>query len=201
VEPVESQTAAQQVLEAALAKATVGGSSSMDALLQLVYSELREMAQARLRHEPAGLTLQTTALVHEAYLKLLPRREGTWGGREHFLAAAGEAMRRILVDHARGRHRLKRGGDMVRVELNDAAMLRDNRELIELDDALERLKAIDPLGANIVTLKMFSGMTEAEIAAASATSERTVRRHWVFARAWLVRELRGEDGGESERER
>ncbi|HLP86156.1 MAG TPA: ECF-type sigma factor [Phycisphaerales bacterium] len=198
MEPIESQSAARQALEAALAKATAGGTSSMDVLLQLVYGELREMAQARLRHEPAGITLQTTALVHEAYLKLLPRREGVWAGREHFLAAAGEAMRRILVDHARGRHRLKRGGELVRVELNDAAMMRDDRELIELDDALQRLQAIDPVGAHVVTLKMFSGMTEAEIAAATAISERTVRRHWVFARAWLARELRGEAGLGSE---
>lgn len=163
----------------------------MDALLQLVYGELRGMAAARLRHEPAGITLQTTALVHEAYLKLLPRRDGEWAGREHFLAAAGEAMRRILVDHARGKHRLKRGGEMVRVALNDDAIMRDDRELIELDDALERLRSIDEVGAQVVTLKMFSGMTEAEIAAVISTSERTVRRHWVFARAWLARELRG----------
>lgn len=191
MEPADSQLAAHQALEAALAKATAGGSSSMDALLQMVYGELREMAAARLRHEPAGLTLQTTALVHEAYLKLLPRREGVWGGREHFLAAAGEAMRRILVDHARGRHRLKRGGEMVRVELNDDAATHDDRALIELDEALQRLQGIDAAGARVVTLKMFSGMTDAEIATATATSERTVRRHWVFARAWLARELRG----------
>jgi len=191
VEPADSQSAAREALDAALAKVTAGGASSMDALLQLVYSELRGMAAARLRHEPAGITLQTTALVHEAYLKLLPRRDGEWAGREHFLAAAGEAMRRILVDHARGRHRLKRGGEMVRVALNDNAIMRDDRELIELDDALERLRSIDEVGAQVVTLKMFSGMTEAEIAAATATSERTVRRHWVFARAWLARELRG----------
>lgn len=193
MEPADSQSAAQQALEAALAKATAGEGSSMDGLLQLVYSELRDMAAARLRHEPADLTLQTTALVHEAYLKLLPRRDGAWAGREHFLAAAGEAMRRILVDHARGRQRLKRGGDQVRVELHDDAIMRDDRGLIELDDALERLRAIDDIGARVVTLKMFSGMTEAEIASATATSERTVRRHWVFARAWLVRELRGEE--------
>ncbi len=191
MEPADSQSAAREALDAALAKVTAGGASSMDALLQLVYSELRGMAAARLRHEPAGITLQTTALVHEAYLKLLPRRDGEWAGREHFLAAAGEAMRRILVDHARGRHRLKRGGEMVRVALNDNAIMRDDRELIELDDALERLRSIDEVGAQVVTLKMFSGMTEAEIAAATATSERTVRRHWVFARAWLARELRG----------
>ena len=198
MEPIDSQSAARHALEAALAKATAGGSSSMDALLQLVYGELRNMAQARLRHEPAGITLQTTALVHEAYLKLLPRRDGEWAGREHFLAAAGEAMRRILVDHARGRHRLKRGGDLMRVELHDDATAHDDRELIELDDALERLRVIDAVGAQVVTLKMFSGMTEAEIAAATATSERTVRRHWVFARAWLARELRGEGGATGE---
>ena len=197
MEPIDSQNAAQRALEAAMAKATGGGGSSMDALLQLVYDELRGMAQARLRHEAPGLTLQTTALVHEAYLKLLPRREGEWAGREHFLAAAGEAMRRILVDHARGRNRLKRGGEMVRVELNDDALMRDDGELIELDDALVRLREIDAVGAQVVTLKMFSGMTEAEIAVATTTSERTVRRHWVFARAWLARELRGDVGSDA----
>jgi RNA polymerase sigma factor (TIGR02999 family) len=131
--------------------------------------------------------------VHEAYLKLLPRRHGSWAGRGHLLAAAGEAMRRILVDHARTKTRDKRGGSQrMRVELSDAGPLRDDAELVELDAALTRLAEVEEQSARIVTMRFFAGMTEPEVAALLHTSERTVRRQWTYARAWLARELRGD---------
>lgn len=168
----------------------------MDVLFRTVYGELRAMAEARLRYESPEITLQATALVHEAYLKLLPRREGSWAGRGHLLAAAGEAMRRILVDHARTKTREKRGGDnRVRVELSNVGPLRDDAELVELDAALTRLAQVDEQSARIVSMRFFAGMTEPEVAALLHTSERTVRRQWTYARAWLARELRGDFPG------
>jgi RNA polymerase sigma-70 factor, ECF subfamily len=178
-------------MEAALARVAAGDIRSMDELFRQVYDHLRSLAQQRLRHESPAHTLQTTALVHEAYLKLLPRREGAWAGREHFLAAASEAMRRILVDHARSKSRLKRGGELARIELSEGAIVRNDEELIELDEAISRLRGIDEVGAQVVSLRLFAGMTDAEMAIALNIGERTVRRHWVFARAWLTREVRG----------
>ncbi len=184
-------------LAGVLDKVAAGESSSMDVLFRTVYGELRAMAEARLRYESPEITLQATALVHEAYLKLLPRREGSWAGRGHLLAAAGEAMRRILVDHARTKGREKRGGSdqRVRVELSDVGPLRDEAELVELDAALTRLARVDDTFARIVTMRFFAGMTEQEVATLLHTSERTVRRQWTYARAWLARELRGDTPG------
>ncbi|MFO0831216.1 MAG: ECF-type sigma factor [Phycisphaerales bacterium] len=177
-----------------LERVTAGDTGSMDVLFRAVYGELRTMAEHRLRFESPEITLQATALVHEAYLKLLPRREGAWAGRGHLLAAAGEAMRRILVDHARAKGRDKRGGSgqRVRVELSDVGPLRDEAELVELDAAISRLAEIEEASARIVTMRFFAGMTEAEVAAHLGVSERTVRRQWTYARAWLARELRGD---------
>ncbi len=179
-----------------LDRVSAGDATPMDAIFRAVYGELRAMAEQRLRHESPEITLQATALVHEAYLKLLPRRDGAWAGRGHLLAAAGEAMRRILVDHARGKARLKRGGgdQHTRIELSSVGPLRDEQELVDLDAALDRLAAVDQASARIVTMRFFAGMTEPEVAAHLQTSERTVRRQWTYARAWLARELRGRDG-------
>ncbi len=186
-------------LAGVLDRITAGDMSSMDVLFGAVYGEMRAMAEHRLRFESPEITLQATALVHEAYLKLMPRREGSWGGRGHLLAAAGEAMRRILVDHARGKAREKRGGgaggegvQRVRIELSNVGPLRDVEELVELDAALSRLAEVDSTSARIVTMRFFAGMTEAEVATCLHISERTVRRHWIYARAWLARELRGD---------
>ncbi|HEX2837112.1 MAG TPA: ECF-type sigma factor [Phycisphaerales bacterium] len=189
-------------LAGVLGRITAGDTASMDVLFRAVYGELRAMAQHRLRYESPEITLQATALVHEAYLKLMPRRDGSWEGRGHLLAAAGEAMRRILVDHARGKVRDKRGGGAsgegtprVRVELSNIGPLRDDAELVELDAALSRLAELDSTSARIVTMRFFAGMTEAEVATCLHISERTVRRHWTYARAWLARELRGDIAG------
>ena len=178
-----------------LDRVTAGDPSSMDALFRAVYGELRAMAEQRLRHESPEITLQATALVHEAYLKLLPRREGSWAGRGHLFAAAGEAMRRILVDHARGKAREKRGGsgNRTRIELSDVGPLRDDQELVDLDAAITRLAVVDEVSARIVTMRFFAGMTEIEVAQHLGMSERTVRRQWTYARAWLARELRSDE--------
>jgi RNA polymerase sigma factor (TIGR02999 family) len=189
-------------LTAILERVDRGEVSSMDQLFRAIYGELRAMAQKRLQFESPDLTLQATALVNEAYLKLLPRRDAPWEGREHLLAAAGEAMRRILVDHARGKSRLKRGGDggagegsrRVRIELSGVGPLQDDQELVDLDEALVRLGEVDPALARVVTMRFFAGMSEVEVARVLHSSERTVRRQWTYARAWLARELRSSPG-------
>jgi RNA polymerase sigma factor (TIGR02999 family) len=164
-------------------------------LLPLVYDELRRLAAARLAAEPSGSTLQPTALVHEAYLRLVGSPEGDrWDHRGHFFAAAAEAMRRILIDHARRKAAAKHGGAMRRQVLDpDAAPAWEPREdLLALDEALGRLEAADPEKANVVKLRYFAGLTLAEAAAALNLSERTAGRHWAYARAWLRRAVEGE---------
>lgn len=164
-------------------------------LLPLVYEELRNLAAARMAAEAAGNTLNATALVHEAYLRLVDppknseQEAAQWQNRGHFFAAAAEAMRRILVDQARRKKTRKHGGDLVRLELApDLASAPQPREdLIALDQALERLAAEDPVKAELVKLRYFAGLTLAEAAEALGMSERTAGRHWTFARAWLRR--------------
>ena len=158
-------------------------------LLPLVYDELRKLAAARLADEKPGHTLQPTALVHEAYLRLVgdgqPR---DWNGRGHFFAAAAEAMRRILINRARDKHRLKRGGHRDRVDLaaiTDPATARAT-DLLELDDALGRLAGINSQAAELVKLKFFGGFTLREAAAALGLPPRSADRLWAFARAWLI---------------
>jgi RNA polymerase sigma factor (TIGR02999 family) len=166
-------------------------------LLPLVYDELRRLAAARLANEPSGNTLQPTALVHEAYLRLVGTPEGDqWDHRGHFFAAAAEAMRRILIDDARHKATAKRGGAMRRQALQpDTAAIPEPREdLLALDEALDRLEAEDPLKANLVKLRYFAGLSLAEAAAALDLSERTAGRHWAFARAWLRRVVEGSQG-------
>jgi RNA polymerase sigma factor (TIGR02999 family) len=158
-------------------------------LLPLVYDELRKLAAARLAHEPAGHTLQPTALVHEAYLRLVgdgqPR---DWNGRGHFFAAAAEAMRRILVNRARDKHRLKRGGGRRRVNLDALSdpVAAPAADLLGLDDALGRLAGVNPRAAELVALRFFAGLTLHEAAAALGLPPRTADRLWAFARAWLA---------------
>jgi RNA polymerase sigma factor (TIGR02999 family) len=155
-------------------------------LLPLVYNELRKLAAAKMTAEAPGHSLNATALVHEAYLRLVG--DQLFESRGHFFAAAAEAMRRILVNHARDRHRLKRGGRNQRVDLEkltDLAVATDS-DLLELDDALDRLAKDYPATAEIVKLRFFAGMTLGEAAKALGLSRRTADRHWSFARAWLA---------------
>jgi RNA polymerase sigma factor (TIGR02999 family) len=162
-------------------------------LLPLVYDELRTLASRRLGREAPGQSLQATALVHEAYLRLVGGDPGRcWDGRGHFFAAAAEAMRRILVDRARDRHRLKRGGGLGRIDLDLGSLPLDapGEDLIDLDDALTDLGQEDPLCARLVLLRFFAGLTQAEAAEAVGLARRTADRHWAYARAWLYERLR-----------
>jgi RNA polymerase sigma factor (TIGR02999 family) len=170
-------------------------------LLPLVYDELRRLAAQRLAREAPGQTLQATALVHEAYLRLVggdPDRP--WDGRGHFFAAAAEAMRRILVENARRRGRLKRGGDRTRVNLDAAqpAAPETDADLLALDEALERLAEKDRVKAELVQLRVFAGLTLAEAAEILGLSTSTADRYWAYSRAWLRVEIAGHDSSKSE---
>jgi RNA polymerase sigma factor (TIGR02999 family) len=165
--------------------------------LPLVYDELRKLAAARMAAEASDHTLQPTALVHEAYLRLVggEQPEG-WNGRAHFFGAAAEAMRRLLVDHVRRKHGLRRGGgSRGRRQLSDEDLVAIplTEELVDLDDALSKLRSADPAAADLVTMRVFGGMTVEEIAGAQGISPRTVKRNWAYARAWLGRELAAYD--------
>jgi len=170
-------------------------------LLPLVYDELRRLAAKRLASEGPGHTLQPTALVHEAYVKLVgPDPRQPYNGRVHFFAAAAEAMRRILIDHARRKHRARRGGGMKRVELgdmDDIEMVAESGgadELVALDEALAKLTAADPRKAELVRLRYFAGLTLEQAAELLGISRATADRHWAFARAWLYDAMtRGHD--------
>jgi RNA polymerase sigma factor (TIGR02999 family) len=169
-----------------------GDPRAAEQLLPLVYDELRKLAAHRLAGEGPGHTLQPTALVHEAYLKLVgPDPRHPWNGRVHFFAAAAEAMRRILIDHARRKHRARRGGGMERVELDDLDDIElvagggDADKLLALDEALAQLAAADPRRAELVRLRYFAGLTLEQAAELLGISRATADRHWAFARAWL----------------
>jgi RNA polymerase sigma factor (TIGR02999 family) len=168
-----------------------GDTAAAADLLPLVYAELRKLAGYRLDREKAGQILQATALVHEAYLRLVGNAEIRWDGRSHFFAAAAEAMRRILVEHARRRQSVKHGGGFERQELVDevALELGDPDQLLDLDAALNKLAAEDPEMAKLVELRYFAGLGVEETAKALGVSPRTVKRNWAYARAWLGREL------------
>ena len=181
-----------------------GDPRAAEQLLQAVYDELRELAHARMVREPgrgAGMTLEATALVHEAYLRVVAgsdedRPPQQWQNRGHFFGAAALAMRRILVERARHRKRFKHGGGRDRIELNDQADLvqteKDGTDLIALDEALEKLEKLDPRKAKVVSLRYFGGLSVEETANAMDLSPATVKNDWAFARAWLHRELSGE---------
>ena len=175
-----------------------GEGSAAERLLPLVYRELHSLAAHRMANEAAGHTLQATALVHEAYLRLVGSGEQRWESRAHFFGAAAEAMRRILVEHARAKRRLKRGGDARRVDLEQAEHgVEAPDDVLSLDGAISRLEQFDPRLAEIVKLRCFVGMTIAETGEALGLSSRTVNRQWLVAKAWLKGELeRVESGGE-----
>jgi RNA polymerase sigma factor (TIGR02999 family) len=175
-----------------------GDPQAASQLLPLVYKELRRLAARQLAREPAGQTLQPTALVHEAYLRLVGKdNEGQhWDGRGHFFAAAAAAMRRILIDNARRKRSRKRGGARVRRELDPDRIAAPERseDLLALDEALNKLAAADPRVAELVQLRYFGGLTIKQAAAVLGVSPRTADSYWAYARAWLVAELQGEDG-------
>lgn len=160
-------------------------------LVRQLYAELKSLARARLSHEAVAPTLQTTALVHEAYLRLVARGDPGWDGRAHFFGAASDAMRRILVDRARARARIKRGGGNLRVELGDVADPAEEAgvDVLALDEALTRLAEEDPRKARVVELRYFAGLSLEEVAALTGTSITTVKTDWNFARAWLRRAM------------
>ena len=168
-----------------------GDPTAAEKLLPLVYEELRKLAAAKLALEKPGQTLQATALVHEAYLRLVGNASTQWNSRGHFFAAAAAAMRRILVESARRKKRLKRGGDMARRDLfvDQVAETEPREDLLALDKALEKLAAIDRTAADLVQLRYFTGLTTAEAAQALNIPSRTADRRWAYARAWLHREL------------
>ena len=176
-----------------------GDDRALAKLIPLVQPELHRLAHHYMSRERAGHTLQTTALLDEAYLLLADPTKPSWQNRTHFVAAAAQLMRRIMVDHARARHSLKRGGDMTRVTLDEAALVTDkhSEELLALDDALERLAGLDPRKSQIVELRYFGGLTVEETAEFLKLSQRTVEREWNMAKAWLYRALSGGEPDES----
>lgn len=165
----------------------------LDHLVPLVYEELRALAGMLLRDKAAGLTLQPTSLVHEAYLRLLDQRRMDWQDRLHFFRIAAKVMRRVLVDHCRARMAQKRGGAQVAMELEEALAVAAPRvvDVLAVDRGLNRLEALDPQQAQIVELRFFAGLTVEETAEALGISKATVKRDWALAKAWLAREIAG----------
>ena len=174
-----------------LAAASAGDPAAADRLLPLVYDELRAQAARYLQSERPDHTLQATALVHEAYLRLIDQTRVQWKDRVHFFAMAAVMMRRVLVNHAKARHAAKRGGAGLRLTLDDSAAAGVGRDidLVALDEALQRLSALDPQQARLVELRFFAGLTAAEAAGVMGISERTLHREWAVAKAWLHAEL------------
>jgi RNA polymerase sigma-70 factor, ECF subfamily len=170
-----------------------GAPSALEALTPLVYAELRRLAGSYMRSEAPGHTLQPTALVHEAFLRMVARDAPDCQNRSHFYGVASHLMRQILIDHARTRHAGKRGGGKSHILLEENLVVSREREadLVALDDALERLSALDPRKTQVVELRFFGGLSVEESAEVLKVSEVTVRRDWQFAKAWLVRELGG----------
>ena len=169
-----------------------GDPEAAEELLPLVYNELRRLAAHKMAAEVPGQTSQPTALVHDAWLRLAGDDEARFANRSHFIAAAAEAMRRILIERARSKHRLRRGGDWQRVDLAcvTVAMEDPDATVLAVHEALDRLAARDPLKAQIVKLRYFVGMSHQEVATALGLAEPTVRRHWAYARSWLYAELK-----------
>jgi RNA polymerase sigma factor (TIGR02999 family) len=172
-----------------------GDPQATEQLLPLVYDELRKLAAQRLAHEQPGQTLQATALVHEAYVRLVDVEQVQhWDSRGHFFAAAAESMRRILLNRARDRKRLKRGGDLKRIDLDEIELALDtpDEDLMALDEAIECLEHEDPLSANLVKLRFFAGLSLEEASHSLGMTRRVADRHWAYARAWLFARLREE---------
>jgi RNA polymerase sigma factor (TIGR02999 family) len=168
-----------------------GDAQAMDELLVAVYNELRRLAAVKLSHEPPGQTLQATALVHEAYIRLVDAENRGWEDRGHFFAAAAEAMRRILIEKARHKQRMKRGGDRQRIDLDDATLAIEgpSDDLIAVHEALTKLGREDQVVADLVKMRYFAGLNLDQIAKILGISRRTADRYWAYARAWLHREI------------
>ena len=189
-------TRSPQTLTQLLAVVSRGDASAQEKLWSLIYDELHGLAQRQLAREPPGRTMQATSLVHEAYIRLGGQETVHWANRRHFFAAAAQAMRRIRIDEARHRHRLKRGGGRRRrVPLEEAPPVFDDdpAEILSLDGALDRLERVNKRAAEVVLLRYYGGLTTQETAKAMAVSPRTVESDWSFARAWLHRELKKDD--------
>ena len=178
-----------------LVELRAGNAEAMARLMPVVYRELRRLAAHYMQHERPGHTLQPTALVHEAYLRLVGQTDRNWQNRAHFFAVAAQAMRAVLVDHARANLAQKRGGGQVHVELDDAFKLTapEPRAVLVLDEVLKRLEQIDPRASRVVELRWFVGLRVEEVAQAMGISEKTVRRDWNFAKAWLQAEMDTKD--------
>ena len=170
-----------------LDRVAAGDRQSTDRLLEAVYDQLRRIAQQRMQDEKPGHTLQATALVHEAYLRLVRNKELKWSSRAQFYVAAAQAMQRILVEHARKKKRLKRGGDRQLVASNVLDLARDGNleDVVVVNDAIDRLEGEDPRAALVTRLRFYAGLSIEETAKAMQLSERTVMREWAYARAWL----------------
>jgi RNA polymerase sigma factor (TIGR02999 family) len=169
-----------------------GDPQAAEKLLPLVYEELRKLAAHRMANEAPGQTLQPTALVHEAWLRLVRVEDREFQNRAHFFAAAAEAMRRILVEKARRKHRLKHGGGQLRMDLSqvDVAVASDDETVLAVSDALDKLASRDPQGAKLIQLRFFAGLSNAEAGEVLGLPERTAKRTWAYARAWLHEELK-----------
>jgi RNA polymerase sigma-70 factor (ECF subfamily) len=176
-----------------LAEWSEGNQAALDQLYPLVYNELRRLAHGYLRRERKGHTLQTTALINEAYLRLVDQKHVHWANRSHFFGISAQIMRRILIDHARRYDYAKRGGGVQRISLDEAAIVakQRGRTLLLLDEALKSLAKIDPRRSQVVELRYFGGLNNEEIAGVLKISENTVTRDWNMARAWLYQELSG----------
>ena len=171
---------------------TEGESNQMEALFPTVYNDLRKVAAHRLAMLAPGQTLQATALVHEAWLRLAQTQPRTWKNQVHFFAVAAEVMRHVLIDHLRSKTRLKRGGGQLRLDIDDLqlAATTGNEKILLIEEALEELEREQPDKARVVVLKFFGGLTDREAAEELGVTDRTIERHWAYAKAWLMRKIR-----------
>jgi RNA polymerase sigma factor (TIGR02999 family) len=176
---------------AILGRLSEGNGEAAEQLLPLVYEDLRKLAAHRMSRLAPGQTLQPTALVHEAWLRMVNAEQRTWQNQAHFFAAAAEAMRRVLIDNIRRRSRLKRGGGLERIDLEEVQLAdrTPDDKLLMISEALERLEAVNPQKARVVVLKFFGGLTDGEAALALGVTERTIERHWAYAKAWLMQAM------------
>jgi RNA polymerase sigma factor (TIGR02999 family) len=188
------QPASQKDITRLLLAWGAGDKAALDELMPLVYTELRKLARRFMRHQPADHTLQTTALVNEAYLRLIDSSRVNWQNRNHFFAISAQLMRRVLVDFARARGSQKRGGEVQKIELDETLVIpfEQKTDLVALDEALTELSKLNERQSKVVELRYFGGLSEEEIAAHLEISVRTVRRDWSVARAWLFRRMRDE---------
>jgi RNA polymerase sigma factor (TIGR02999 family) len=191
--PLPTETSASRHVTDLLVAWSGGNEDALTQLIPLVYTELRRLAHHQMRHERVGHTLQTTAVVNEAYMRLVDLARVRWQDRAHFFAMSARLMRRILVDHARGRKQLKRGGDPQRVTLEEHMLVTGthNTDLVALDDALQTLAKMDERKSQVVEMRIFGGLTVEETAEALHISPETVMRDWKMAKVWLRRELDG----------